>query len=336
MASKTSATLGQKLGRTRQKQRPLNWGLPTSVQWGLLFFLPLVFCGFWLYAKLSSLPSGAWEWTIYSGALFAAVALVPINWWLESFKWAELMPWARMPRRMREVLYGTAWSMIGPFRLGAGVGRVAAVRTSERNMAIRAFATASVAQWWCTITAAAFGLLCMHYFLAGSTVLFLSAVSLCLYLGWSPKFWLYLRNKPWMGDWGKSRKIPVIRRKRALSLSVLRFLVMVSQFILTLNAFGHLSSWGHDIDRFYAQGQGAVLTWGMTSLAPMPAFGDLGIREAAALFVIEAPNAADTTAIVGATLTLWIINLFIPSVVGLVWHAIACRERKGFLSKLEA
>ena len=101
-----------------------------------------------------------------------------------------------------------------------------------------------------------------------------------------------------------------------------------------LNAFGHLTTWSHSVDRFYAQGQGVALTWGLTSLAPMPAFGDLGIREAAALFAIDASTPEDITAIIAATLSLWIVNLLIPSLVGLIWHANAQRKRNNIRAKL--
>ena len=46
------------------------------------------------------------------------VLLTPVNWGIESIKWAELMPWGRWSSRCRQVLYGTAWSLIGPLRLG--------------------------------------------------------------------------------------------------------------------------------------------------------------------------------------------------------------------------
>ena len=69
------------------------------------------------------------------------VLLAPVNWGLEAFKWAELMPWGPLDNRIREVLYSTAWSLIGRFRMGAVVGRVAAVRKVHRNHALRAFAT---------------------------------------------------------------------------------------------------------------------------------------------------------------------------------------------------
>jgi hypothetical protein len=102
---------------------------------------------------------------------------------------------------------------------------------------------------------------------------------------------------------------------------------MLFQFILALNAFGHLGALNFSVERFFLQGQGAAITWGLTSLAPLPAFGDLGLREAAAIAAIPAPTPQDVTAIVAATLTLWVINLFIPSIIGLVWHAAAKRRK---------
>ena len=53
---------------------------------------------------------------------------------------------------------------------------------------------------------------------------------------------------------------------------------------------------------------------------------DLGLREAAALLAMKTPTATDVTAVVAATLTLWVINLFIPSMIGLVWQSNAKRR----------
>ena len=304
------------------------WLRSAPIQWGAFFILPLAIAGYWLYSKLTILPAEAWSWNIYPGALIAAMVLVPVNWWLESLKWAELLPWAPLGRRLREVLYGVAWSMIGPLRLGAGIGRVSAVKPNERNIALRAFGTASVAQWWCTITAAAFALLCSGYFIAAGTIVVISAMTMALYLGWSPSFWSHLKNLRFFKHWGLSRKIATVRRQRALNLSIARFFVMLFQFILVLNAFGHLESVTYNVERFFVQGQGVALTWGLTSLAPLPVFGDLGLREAAAIAAIPAPTAQDLTAIVAATLTLWVINLFLPAMTGLIWHTSAKRKRE--------
>ena len=311
-------------------------GMPMGLQWALLFFLPLAAAGYCLWSKLGALPEDAWSWTVYPGALLGAILLMPVNWGLECFKWAELLPWAPMRRRVREVLYGTAWSLIGPFRLGAGIGRISAVQKRERNMAMRAFAAACVSQWWCTITGAGIGLLVAGYWMAGMSVALISAMALGLYLGWTPGFWNTLKTTPFCGNWGLTRRIATIRRKRALNLSIARYVIMVVQFVLLLNAFGHHASMDHWVGRMFEQVEGVSLTWGLTSLVPMPALGDLGIREAAALLTIPAPEPMDATAIIGATLTLWVLNILIPALVGLVWHASAQRRINGLRTNLGA
>ena len=299
-------------------------------QWALRMtgvLVPLGAAAWWLNRQLGNLPATAWSWSVKPTLLLLAVALVPVNWGLESFKWAELMPWGKLSSRIRQVLYGTAWSLIGPLRLGAMVGRVSAVNPRQRGQAVRAFATASVSQWWCTITAAGLALLVADWWTLGAFVLALSAVVLGLYSGWSPAFWNWIRNTRWTRSWRVARRISPVHRWRALSLSILRYLVMLAQFVLLLTAFGHLSHW-NIADQLFAQLTGGASMWGLTSLAPFPLLGDLGIREAAALMALPAPNPSDTTAILGATLTLWVINLLLPALVGVVWQWAAFRSRQ--------
>ncbi len=301
--------------------------LPASLRLAVGMGVPLLATVWVLQSRLVALPEGAWTWEIDPSFLLLVLLLSPVNWGLEAMKWAELLPYGRMGRRWREVLYGTAWSLIGPFRLGAVVGRVGAVRKNERNHALRAFATSSVAQWWCTVTATGIALAAIDMELLALPVLAISAVTLGLYFGWSPTFWLHLRKTQLSGGWGLARRIPSIRRRRALSLSIARYLVMLAQFVLALQAFHHLArlSW---VDQMMQQSAGGALTWGLTSLAPLPLLGDLGLREAAALLALPAPTPVDVTAIIGATLSLWVINLILPALVGLIWQWQSMRKKE--------
>ena len=293
--------------------------IPASIRCAVGLGIPLVATLWILQSRLLALPAEAWQWDIEPSLLLVVLLLSPVNWGLEAMKWAELLPYGRMGRRWREVLYGTAWSLIGPFRLGTVVGRVGAVRKNERNHALRAFGTSCAAQWWCTVTATGIALAAVGQALLALPVLVVSAMALGLYFSWSPGFWHRLRKTPLSGDWGLARRIPTVRRRRTLSLSVARYIVMLTQFVLALQAFHHLArlSW---VDQMIQQSSGAALTWGLTSLAPLPLLGDLGLREAAALLALPAPTPADTTAIIAATLSLWVINLILPALVGLLWQ----------------
>ena len=213
------------------------------------------------------------------------------------------------------MLYGVAWSMIGPLRMGAVVGRVVSTRKNERNQGIRAFATSSAAQWWCTITGAAFALVFMEMYKLGVALILVSIVCFSLYFGWSPKFWQYLRKMQITGDWRLARRIPKARRRTTLQLSIGRYMVMIAQFVLVLNAFDHQESTAW-FERYLDQILGGPVTWGLTSLAPTSMLGELGLREAAALVALPASTPADTTAIIGAMLSLWVANLLLPALYG--------------------
>lgn len=318
--------MGQPMTKTSPATLP-SVTIPRRLTLVLGMGVPLL-ASFWvLWDRFSALPSEAWFWEIDGWLAAAVVALMPINWWLETMKWAELMPFARLSRRWREVLYGTAWSLVGPFRMGAVVGRVSAVKSRERSFALRGFATASVAQWWCTTSGAGIALILMAQPVLGGIILLISAVTLGLYLGWSPSFWNVLRHSRLTGEWKLARRIPKVRRHRALTLSIARYIVMLSQFVLALSAFGHLAPWEW-MDRVVYQSAGSAVTWGLTSLIPFPILGDLGIREAAALFALPAFTPLDTTAIVGATLFLWTVNLIVPALVGLGWQWSAFRSNQ--------
>lgn len=317
------------MGKTLTKAAFADWFIPSvpkPIRWVVGVALPLLVALWVLQAYLSGLPATAWQLDIRIGWIVLVALLVPVNWGLEILKWAELLPYGSMARRRREVLYGTAWSLIGPFRMGAVVGRVAAVRKSERAHAIRAFATGSVAQWWCTITGAGLALTVENMPLAALPLVAVSGITLGLYLGWTPNFWKVLKRSSLMGDWGQARRIPSVRRRRALSFSMARYFVMLAQFVMALQAFHHLTDWMR-IDQVMHQATGGAMTWGLTSLAPVPLLGDLGLREAAALLALPSPTPADATAIVAATLTLWVLNLILPALCGIALHGLALKAK---------
>ena len=302
--------------------------VPRRIGWALGLVLPVTAAALILTQRLSALPEGSWSWAIHWELLVLTFLLSPLNWTLEIMKWDELLPYGSASRRKREVLYGVAWSLIGPLKMSAIVGRVSATRQSERNQACRAFATSSAAQWWCTITGAGIALMAWNMPRAALPVMTLSAISLGLYFNWSPSFWRILRKCQIMGDWRIARRITKARRVRALKLSVLRYLVMLTQFVVVLNAFRHTHStpW---LERCLDQITGGSLTWGLTSLAPVSLVGDLGIREAAALLSLPALTSEDTTAIIGAMLALWVANLLLPALYGVHLQRGYLKREKG-------
>lgn len=96
-----------------------------------------------------------------------------------------------------------------------------------------------------------------------------------------------------------------------LLFSTLKFLTYIVQFYLVLLFFGiHISPF---------TGLSAVsLIIMILHFVPLPTLGDLGVRGSVAILILG-PFTSDVPAIVFTTFLIWIINIMIPALTGLVW-----------------
>lgn len=282
----------------------------------------------WIVQALEKLPAEAWNLHPERLYIIAALLLVPINYALEILKWHRLMGWGDWRIRTREVLFGVSWSLVGPLRMGAAVGRIAAAPSAVRNQAVRAFASSSIAQGIATVLAAATALFFIDLDTtaasAAPVIAWAAALGLIgLYLGWTPRFWGRIVHIRHLKNWGESRQISFDLRLFVLGLSALRYLVFLSQFILLLEAFHHagiarLQGFERIVDNIIS----ASLTWGIASVVPSPILADLGVREAIALEVFTMSDVGDPVSVVMAGLALWAMNLMLPALVGASWQAL--------------
>ena len=95
---------------------------------------------------------------------------------------------------------------------------------------------------------------------------------------------------------------------RLLSLSLLRFMVFVIQYILLLQALNIQITW---VQGFWI----ISILFLVLAIVPSFAIADLGIR---GKFSVELLGLYSTNAvgIIGATFGIWFINLFIPAIAG--------------------
>lgn len=95
-----------------------------------------------------------------------------------------------------------------------------------------------------------------------------------------------------------------------LLFSTLKFLTYITQFYLILHFFGI------NIPPF--TGLSAVsLIYLILHFVPVPTVGDLGVRGSVAILILG-PYTSDVPAIVFTTFVIWIINIMIPAMIGLV------------------
>lgn len=95
-----------------------------------------------------------------------------------------------------------------------------------------------------------------------------------------------------------------------LFFSTIKFLTYITQFYLILHFFGiHIPAF---------TGLSAVaLIYLILHFVPVPTVGDLGVRGSVSILILG-PYTADVPAIVFTTFLIWIINIMIPALIGLV------------------
>jgi hypothetical protein len=99
---------------------------------------------------------------------------------------------------------------------------------------------------------------------------------------------------------------------KVLSLAAIRYFVFTFQFVLLLYAFGYdkgvlLAVWM------------ILLIYLLKSFAPSIALSELGVREGIAVYVMEQFQVADPSISFNSTFLLYLFNIALPSVFGLVF-----------------
>lgn len=263
--------------------------------------------------------------------------LMLLNWGLESMKWKLLISKIEKVSFIRSyeaVLTGVSVSLFTPNRTGDYLGRVFILDKANHIEGILVTIIGSFAQLVVTIC---FGLFCLlsfldhyliphqHYeYLVNGLVLLVPACVFFILLIYfkigllSDFFRRYFPSR-----WHKlSDYIAVFGRYNSgelfwnLLLSLFRYVIFSSQFLLLLRLFGA------GIPAMEGFILVAVIYLFMT-VVPTVALVDLGIRGSVSLYILGlyfsryAPAENDPqVAILAATTSLWLINLIIPAILG--------------------
>ena len=251
--------------------------------------------------------------------LIALIFAMPLNWFLESWKWHRLLQrTAAFSQSFREVLIGSSWGFITPNRTGDVVARVAYLPEDSRAQGTRAFMTGAFAQMWIT----GFAGTCAWWVVQSN-----EPHHLALFSEWSPVIGallvatttltlvIYLLWR-WPARWNRFsvastvlHSAPVSRmlRMEILALSALRFAVFAVQF------FAALSAWGISLSGLRAWYIPLVYLGNM--IIPSAALSEMGTREALTLALFQ-PEPSQWWATVVAVFAVWLINLGVPALAG--------------------
>ncbi|WP_080059957.1 lysylphosphatidylglycerol synthase domain-containing protein [Spirosoma aerolatum] len=260
--------------------------------------------------------------------LAGLVLLMPVNWGLEALKWYILLQrverasyWAAF----QGVLAGVALSFALPAQLGDTAGRVLSLRSGGRGAAIGASLVSGGMQFYVALVA---GAIAWAYHLnvvvdrntTAARWLLLLLLSLTVggvFLGLVRQRlvrWLSSRQgiDRWASYWNVAGFYSDREISWALTAAALRYCLFSVQFYLAMEAVGIQLP-------FAVSASGIGLVFLVKTLTPaFNLLSDLGVREAASLWVF-APFRLPAAVLLTATLLLWLSNILIPVLVGLIW-----------------
>ncbi|WP_347158995.1 lysylphosphatidylglycerol synthase domain-containing protein [Pontibacter chitinilyticus] len=271
-----------------------------------------------------------------------AALLIPINWGFEARKWQllgqKIEPISYL-RAYRSVMVGLTLGFITPNRLGDYAGRVLELKSRQRLEALGAIFIGRFCQLVATVLAGSLGLLyfILRFYWHSYPGISLSIVFLLGAIGMLVLVVLYHANvlvavvaaiKP------LQRLVPYVaimstyssrEMSRLLLLSLGRYAVFLLQFVLLLILFEvHLSPVQYI--------SGVSGTFYLKSVVPsVSLLSDLGVRELSAMYLFGLLGQARLQ-VLSASLSLWLLNIALPSAAGLVFVLRLRLVRKGIIA----
>lgn len=258
----------------------------------------------------------------------AAVVLMFVNWYLESYKWQQLCSGFRnlsVAEASHSILIGLSLGVVTPGRIGEYGGRMLAFNADQKALAIQSHILSSLSQNIVNLVIGIFGgaFFILNYtsfssiIVACLSTIGLLFISLLVALYYNNEMWTryilkycprrfqtYIQAMETQGN--TDRRV----LNHALFISFIRYIVFCTQYALLLYFFG--------IDvSIYAVYSGIALVYFVQSGIPLPPFLSMLARGEIAI-VVWSLFSASIISILSATFTLWIVNLLIPAILGTI------------------
>jgi hypothetical protein len=257
------------------------------------------------------------------GLLLACLALVPLNWGIESYKWQQITSSVEsisLGKAMRSVYSGLCVGNFAPGRATEVLAKILFFKPENRAAITILHFTNGMFQLSITIILGLFSLLYKLQQLEGITTGFLyfiisfSLFLLILFCFLILRFdvvqkWIIRRfHKSPEKEISYSFTTPLVLK--LLFFSIFRYLVFTFQFVLILKLF-------------YAEPvtpdllSSITIYFLLTTILPMISFVEAAVRAAIALIVFRDFQIAEVSLIISAVL-LWLINIVLPSIAGYI------------------
>lgn len=263
--------------------------------------------------------------------LWLAVALMPVNWALETYKWYVLVNKFQpisFAKSFESVLSGLSFAMNTPNRIGEYGGRILYLQPAFRLRGIALTVFCSVSQLLITLIFGCISLLVLkeplqqaHFAGTGFSTLVFQLFTYGVLLAAIITGLFYFRM-PWLVS--IMQRFPKVKEKfsfafvlehltavtngKILFYSLLRFIVFAMQYVLMWKALQtEMDGW---------QGFWCIsLVFLIMAIVPGFAIAEIGIRGKVAL-AIAGLFTTNALAVLAGTVTMWLLNLALPALVG--------------------
>ncbi|MFT6166043.1 MAG: hypothetical protein ACJAV5_000860 [Vicingaceae bacterium] len=253
--------------------------------------------------------------------VFVVICFVPINWGIETLKWkwilkdAQYLSWNQS---VKSVLSGITMSIITPNGIGDYGGRMLGIEKNKIGQALFYNGFLSLSQLLTTFIFGLLGLLLVRERLNlpinGAVLSIITMGLICI------GFWIFFKSKFGLGF----IKIFLLKYKQLISfeisrslrfqvlfLSFLRYVVFCIQYYLLIQCFNS------DIGLVETFSSIAVV-YLCTAIIPTGWFSGLIVRGSVSFFVFQSVLNSGEFGVLASTV-LWLINLFLPALVGLYY-----------------
>jgi Lysylphosphatidylglycerol synthase TM region len=242
-----------------------------------------------------------------------AIALMPLNWGLETVKWKVLLrSHVSYSRLVKSIIAGITIGFVTPGRSGEFAGRVLFLNDDKGTKVFYLSSIGGLAQ-----TAASLVIGAPFVLMWSNDVFITEIVTACGLIYLLVFFRFDLLNKV-LSSWSFLQRyglviehtdLPVIETQLyVLLLSAIRFLIYSMQYVLLLMFFGV----GNNVPALLTHSIVYLLAQTFSPLMPLL---DFSYRGASALYVFK-DFPINTIAILSTVMIVWLVNLVAPAVIG--------------------
>lgn len=250
-------------------------------------------------------------------SLFVATSLMPLNWFIEFLKWKLVLKNLKLDVDQKIVknsfLSGIIAGMLTPNMQGNFLGRIYYYEKEHRLSLSYLTIISNFSQFICSVVGGALIILLYKSSVLDfklSAYFFLLLIVILSILLYFQHELIFRKIGRFFSKWdGLKSFVSISLLLTFLSLSLLRYLIFGLQFYLMLNAFGiefYPEVFLHIFEYYF---------W--VTLAPSLFFGKFLVRDSIAVWVLGKSMAISS--VLSASLSIWFLNLFIPTMIALVF-----------------